>query len=513
MSLTTARNLSDLPTAYAGYCNSNWYISAGTICESSASAWEISDILYNNSRECPYDDPGCTYTWKYWDTSYNNYGYFSHKWAVKDYINWGYIHWYSYSYIRWFPRELWGYTFSIYSAFLNQWLDFVANDSAGFLYTMSDWSTAIFDKVYFRHDTIVFMDSSNGRTLQLIWHNALEDYVLYSDPTETNQNLWLLNFKLGQAWSMSVPSNQILSQYMMGKENLTVEKIVNFGWSMKYQIVDGWSLFWPSTHGNQAKDDSYIWDTYTYTYDFVFTPPLAEGWSDPEINNPWSSFGNWTNCQNKWLIIRNLANLQNKCYNSYLDWVLTESDYLTLLDYVLWYWNNNILTDTWSSFTTTGTACNNYLLSARTLYNDDISEEDYLWSVDQADSNSYDQNLIDPANYCWSSVSVITPWDSPSGIVSTLKELLGVWSNGSWSYITEIRNEFTTNISEAFSWKFNTDFIQVYKNAYDSWYNYLATEGFSPSCEATPYIETQRGNYLLYFVSFWLIFLLLTLFI
>lgn len=446
-------------------------------------SWNIS--LFNN--------------WDYW--SCDNYTY-------HDYTN---FHYYtSYNFIK-----VWRSSTTIDSS----WDFYVRNDNLkSYRHVSLPWwwyseNWVSFDMWFPYHGMVFLYDSLSWNTIQLIWDKTLNNKVLYVDPLESDQNVWVLDYYSKKAWSYHESSNANLSTYMFWSWSYNTDWFfddLKDKFTNSYTIQDWWNFALPWTAIQKTLWHNYsfstetkeYWKTFTFVSDLNYIPPT---WSTPDDSyNSWSVISSWQlnsyeACISDIIQVKNIASLEYACRNTIDDstftWFgdnpnFTSTDFENLYNFLLNYnW-------TWSNPSSKNVSCTNWAVKSMYLYNWNWSWT-YYDNFVKANSWSDDPNSIDPVNYCWN-------YPSSSSEQAWYCRVFNIGCSEDFAFW------WVFNTLNLYIRPFMTETLWEYKRAFNSWYNYLWEAN---KCSSDFYWKSYEWwNFALLFVVAWIWFTLYSVF-
>lgn len=380
-----------------------------------------------------------------------------------------------------------------------------------------------YDMWFPRHWTIIFYDSVNWHTIQLIGDKTLYDRVIYVDPMDSDQNLYVIDYFHKKAWSVHYDEKDILTDYMFWEWWNTDDflyDLLNY-FEVSYTLNDWGTYFWPSTfsqyslqytntdqywnvqwYTRRQTENAYVWLTFTYTTDLIYQAP---DWSFWEVVNTWSSVSDsdirsYETCINDITTIKNIASLEYACRNTIdencVDPEFWESNCFSSSDFDRLY--QDLLNFDWSTWlqSTKNVSCTNWSIKSQWLY-----YWSWSWNYSRlfltANSWSIDPNSIDPVNYCGD-------YPSSSSEQSWACRIFNIGCSDDFTFggaYNSIRYYVSPFIQETF-WEYERYFM--------SWYNYLGTAN---SCSSDMYWKSYSWwNFALLFVVAWLSFTIYSVF-
>lgn len=492
------------------YTDARWYttqVNQGSPHDLSVPS-QIVDLYFNKSNFRFINTSGDNIVnWNIY--LFNNGDYWScDNYVYHDYTNY---HYYSnYSYIK-----AWRSSTTIDSS----WEFYVRNDnnkSYRHVSVPSQWYSengVNFDMWFPYHWSVFFYDSSSWHTVQLIWNKTLYDKVLYIDPIETDQNVWVIEFSKNKAWSYHQDLPYDFTTYMLWLWSYSDEVFfddLKDKFTNSYTISIGGTYALPPTaiQVNQnyqywySTETSWYWRTFQYSSDLNYQAPdwvCSSCWWDE--NNTWSSNNDnaYLQCINSQSFIKNIASNQYACKNtitqceegSYSWWIpcFNQEMYNALYNDIMYYTGG----DTTAS--SVNVSCTNWVIKSTSLYYEYWSWN-YKQLIQQANAWSDDPNSVDIVPYCSSLL--------PSSEQSWACQYLNIgcdWFFSIWKAFDYINLYVRPYISET---------IWEYERYFMSWYNYL---GQANSCSSDMYWKSYSWwNFALLFVVAWLSFTIYSVF-
>lgn len=398
----------------------------------------------------------------------------------------------------------WWYNFKYYDINTNSLQTFNVPSIAWFTYTLQWWQTVFFDEVYFWHDSIIFMDSSNHYTLQLLGTTLLENLVLYIDPFSNWDNIYLIDFNYWKARSASLSWDYVASIMLNAVDIDNTLLFHTIPRSSSYTVSAWNTSVWPVTAWNLCSWDwckqsnwGYSSNMWSYNVDLNYVAP------DYEVNNnmaqiSWSvsqseNLEQYNACIDEYTYVKDTSSFWFRCREDFQNWLLTDNEYYYIEDYLLsWDW---IIFD-WNYRTDN---CARTARIAKEML--DLYPDNYLRDIRLAYNWSSSSNGIDLTYICWNRPSQSTSSDWVSWWQDILN-WIGVWnsSEGSWNVFDLTVDSFKNLISNPF----NTYIIEPIQSEYNSWYNLV-----TPVTCTTTNNTFEYWDYLLYF---WVVIIVVVLY-
>lgn len=363
-----------------------------------------------------------------------------------------------------------------------------------------------FDMWFPYHWSVFFYDSLSWHTIQLIWNKTLYDKVLYVDPIETDQNVWVIDYHNWKARSYHQDTPYNFDTYMLwlwsyNNDDFFLDLSSKF--TNSYDVTIWWTYAlpptaiqkWPAVDWWYSTETSNYGRTFTFASNLNYVPPT---WL-PTLDNTWNAVdqnavSNYEDCITRINTIKRVASLEYACYNT-IDYdcdcpywncsCLSTGDYNWLYDYLRNY--NWVWSYTWNIWWTSCSKWYNY-----TIWLYDTSRSwSYASKFLTANSWSVDPNSIQSENYCWSYPSIASEQSRTCRVLN-----IGCSSDFQfWGVFDSINYYLKPYFLETF-WEYQTYFY--------SWYNYL---WWSYQCSSDYYWKSYLfWNYLLLFVFAWVFF-------
>ena len=358
----------------------------------------------------------------------------------------------------------WNDTTKAYSMFETPWI--------WYSYTIN-WQNVNFDMWFPYHWTFVLYSSDTHHSIQLIWSKRLIDKVLYVDPYQSSDNVYVIDFYQWKAWSVTYPTEteldkKLLSALMFWWIWNTDEFLKSFKYMAdndwkSYTIETWWTYFFPPTYSQWSSsyydssdgyhefstETSYYWLTRYYKPDWQFESP---DWEFTEVNNYNEKLVNdYNQCVNKWENLRKALHLAVMCKNQ---------DENTIWE--------NIIIRTWLDYTWTASYClqlDNYVVDLYSVYS-------WNWATWIF---SYDVNLQDnslPIN------QLIFAWYYHSVVVDNQWNISWLPSWNSWCAAYTLSNYYDENktwvekIADEITSFFGTGVARYYQDTIDNWQSF-----------------------------------------
>lgn len=444
------------------------------------------------------------------------------SWNIKTFNDWDYLTWrwqncpgtacYRYSYFQYnFINQTYDWSAPIFSWWYDLWKKYNSVNYA-YLPALPDIN-GTGDNYYFTqpwHGSWIFYNylyDIDLKTIQYIWNQVLYDKFIYVDSLAQNDNIWLVDTATNEAWSMTESDINILSDFLFWNFTFSDDLLNNAGWSDYYKITlnTWWSSFLPQTYWNFSYSSfndlivwsksflgSNIWISYNKVYDFV--APSYWSWNESNTNNISSQvLEDYKKCINEYQSLQDIVNYSVQCikvenqyswsyyYDSYLDYVIN-------LDY---YKENDL------SYTGVikSAMCKSFMNAAENyydalnnswLYHDHIFEiESYIWLWGDIDINQK----------CWvyPGTNLYDDFEISRSCKWFWVGCWYTWNNMLWFVYNSTKWYFGTFFEESF-WEIKT--------SYNKWVDYFGDY----SCENVYWKSYSWWNFLLLFVSAWLVF-------
>lgn len=409
-----------------------------------------------------------TYTYKYTDTpnvwqytnlkSWNMWDYFA---CNLDYysssVNWRRQS--NYNFIKVFkPCNLWECSYEFY--YWNEYTKNYKKFTTSWLW-YSDTDGNIYDMWFPWHGTIVLYSSETRHTIQLIWRNAIKDRIVYFDPLEPDQNLWVISFIQNKAWSLHQQSDFDYYLFWMWSDNETMFSDLLFEYS--YTIQDNWQFFrpdtawqlniWPTSPSNGGRIWRYtevaqMWLTFIYTTDLIFDQPdwwytwpiFWWSWVSIPSDEVWKT--TWQQCSSKVENLRKYVQLMYYCW--VWDWSEMNHIFYSTWDYI-YTWSNNSCKD-FSSY-------HNKII---VMYHDNWN----YWNIKLVDLYSINESKFNDLAYSWFDTSV---YEDENHYIQWLPS-----QNACAIYTTDVVSN-TDNECNLSSWANIINCFSFWSNKYGSW--------------------------------------------
>lgn len=448
--------------------------------------WKIA--LQNNA-----DRWSCSY---YWYASYRN----NHR-----YTNYNYI-------------KVWKAKSTIDS----NWEFYVWNDnikwyrhiSTPWLWYAQDWVS--FEHWFPYHWMVFFFDEDEWHTIQLIWPKTLKDVVLYVDPLEVDQNVWLLDFYHWKAWSYHDPSND-LTTFMFWlwsysddlfisdmADKMTTSYTISTGWwqyalpptasqwEYHYYSTADWNHYFTTDNSEWGKTFSYLADLEFEKPDFWNWTDYTDYWSWIWVSTDMTEWNNYQACERETSFKNFIVNSWNSCRNDYQNWTQDYTWFRAVNDFIqLWnIWNTNLTWEleeyfSWIDLSFWCNALLNNSISLVKLYNVIWKDPEQYFDVMSELKYITHDNPYDIEQVCWTRPNVPTEYqpvnnssnvcnmDSRSNIVNCFK----FWSTKEWDTDSSYFEIAVDNIKSMVWNSFDSKFFNPIKVEFQSWQNLIYRKG------------------------------------
>lgn len=360
-----------------------------------------------------------------------------------------------------------------------------------------------YDMWFPRHWTIILYSSETRHTIQFIWKHVLRDLVLYFDPLETDQNLWVLNFENMKAWSTQMQSDY--DYYMFWMWDLDEEMLNDLDFEYSYTINTWWTFFRPNTAWqlNISEWESTVWRytevwwmwlTMTYTTDLSMYPPffqwsdVVDVWSWQWVESNMQAWNNYQACERDYSYRNFIVSSRKACASDYQNWLITAESYHRVMSYVFDVaniWNDSTweLQEFFSWYDySQADWCQSLIANATTLVNlyklrwdpyDYWYYSDVVWELKYISQ----ENPYDITQQCWSRPEVPTeynPVNNNSNVcnLDSWSNIVNCFSFGSsdvdWSNKTYF--DMAIDNIKAMVWgAFDSKFLSPIRDNYNNW--------------------------------------------
>ena len=539
--ITSARSFSTKPCYFGGVPNTpnnQW---------SFVERWENNGVYYLNWNV------DWTYTYKYNEQTWNNLTQLDSRnawdyFACNLYYYSNYTNWYqqsNYNFIKVFkPTNLWETTWDFY------WWNESSRSYRSFhtpwnWYVDDDWNP--YDMWFPRHWTIVLYSSTTKRTIQFIGKHVLRDKILFFDPLEPDQNLWVISFYEGKAWSLNMQSDY--RYYLFGMWDLDDVMLSDLDYEYSYNILTWWTYFRPNTAWQlniyptsspttiwRFTEVGAMWLTFTYQTDLEYTPPpfidnsLVDYWSWNWVNSDMTARNNYQACERDYSYRNFIVSSRKACASDYQNQLITADSYHRVMDYVFEYANIRNENTTWelqeffSGYDySNANGCQWLIANAQTLvklYNLRWDPYDYGYYSDVVSELKYisQENPYNITQQCWDRPAVPTEYqsvtnssnicnlDSWSNIVNCFK----FWSNSAWTWDWTYFDLAIDNIKSLVWSAFDSEFLSPIRDNYNQGKWVIR---YGVSCDVNnnllkiPYIDyvVWLIAILIFFLLFWML--------
>ena len=483
---------------------------------------------YNNET---WDNLSQLDSWNAWDYFACNLDYYSSSVNWRRQSNYNFIKVYK-------PSTLWETSWQFY-----RWNEssrtYRQFNTSWLWYVDDDW--VAYDMWFPWHWTIVLYSSETKRTIQFIWKHVIRDKIVFFDPLENDQNLWIISFVQGKAWSTNMQSDY--RYYLFWMWDLDDEMMSDLDLEYSYDILTWGTYFWPNTAWQLSigptsptnwhrigryTEVAQMWLTFTYQTDLEYEPPVFiwgsnDYWSWQWVSSDMQAWNNYQACERETSFKNFIVDSWISCRSDYQNWQQDYTGFRAVNDFIMQanIWNENITWElaeyfSWIDLSYNCQALLNNSVALVKLYNVIWKDPGQYFDVMNELKYITKSDPYDITQQCWERPAVPTeyqPVNNSSNVCnldswSNIINCFSFWSSdaGSWTSYFEV----AINNIQAMIWNaFDSKLLSPIKDQFNEWKWLLSKKWLSCDSDNVllniPYID-----YVVYLLAVLVLFLLFT---
>lgn len=472
-------------------------------------------------------------SWNAWDYFSCNFTYYMSYITWRVYSNYNFIQIYKNTDPSWWRS----WTFKWWNEKSRSYRSF---DTAFWWYTDDDW--VLFDMYFPYHWTIVLYSSATRRTIQFIGNHVIRDKIIYVDPTDNDQNMYVIDMPNLKAWSLHLQSD--FRYYFFWMWDLDDTMLSELDFEQSYDILTWqWQHFFPDTNiqfdqSNSMNsshpyafltDNVKMWLTMLYQTDIEYVPPYFQEWWNTDywswqwVSSDMIAWNNYQQCERETSFKNFIVNAWGMCRDDYKNWSQDYTWFRAVNDFIQQWniWNENLTWEleeyfSWIDLSYWCNALLNNSIALVKLYNLTWKDPEYYFNVINTLKYITNDNPYDISQQCWNRPSVPTEYqpitnssnvcnmDSRSNIVNCFN----FWSSDTWSWSSYF-DVAIDNIKSMVWNAFDSNFLLPIKTSFNEWNSLLSRNWVW--CDNDTLLQIPYIDYVLWTIVILIFFLLFSM--